>query len=144
MQIRKANKKDFLEMANLIKIEFAKPPYNDKWTIENALKTLNNYEKQGNLYVSILDKQIVGLIAIRKSYYSIGQMAFIEELLVKEQFQGKGIGKSLVKKAEEDLKKDNIKFIYLSTNKRAPAVKFYKALGYRPSKNVLFMNKKLK
>jgi N-acetylglutamate synthase-like GNAT family acetyltransferase len=32
MKIRKATKKDFGEIAEIIKNEYGKPPYNEKWT----------------------------------------------------------------------------------------------------------------
>lgn len=59
-----------------------------------------------------------------------GGVAFISTLIVALEKQGKGIGKQLVKKAEEIANKSNAYKIYLVTGKDWESVKFYEALGY--------------
>lgn len=145
MKITRANKKDFPELARIIKEEFSKPPFNNKWTLENAIKTLENYEKKDRkIYKASINKEIVGLIIFREDYSSEKKYVYIEELVVKESFQKKGIGRALVEKVESYSRKVNAKYIWFSTYKRSSAVKFYKKLNYTQDDKIVFMSKRLK
>jgi hypothetical protein len=43
MRIRKSTKKDFKEISKIIMEEYLKH-YDEKWTLKNAIKTLNYYQ----------------------------------------------------------------------------------------------------
>ena len=143
MQIRKAAKKDVSEMVKLMIKEFSKPPYNDKWTIKSSKESILRSMKIGVAYVCVDNKKIIGLISITKEpYYE--PIALIDNLIVESSYQGKGIGKLLVKKVEETYRKKGFSMLYTITNKKAPAVKFYKKLGYKEGKGNITLSKKLK
>ena len=145
MKIRKATKKDFGRLVELIRIEYGKSPYNEKWTKGSGLKTLRYYLKiGGEIYTAEIDKRVVGFIISRGEYYNKGISTIVEELVVERRFQGKGIGKALLKRVEDNSKKAKINEIYLTTSKKAPAFKFYKKLGYVPAKYTVYMKKRLK
>lgn len=144
MKIKKATKKDFWEIAKIIKKEYGKKPYFEKWTEKNAIKTLNYYSKVGNIYVCIIRKSIVGAIILRKEYYNKGYHLIIKELVVDEKFQGKGIGKELVNFVEEFCRKNKIRAINLYANKKALAYKFYVKRGYKHYKHMSYFSKELK
>jgi ribosomal protein S18 acetylase RimI-like enzyme len=59
-----------------------------------------------------------------------GGVGKIHTLLVGKNEHGKGIGRSLIQKAEEITKKQNGHKLYLTTGKEWEAVKFYKAVGF--------------
>ena len=141
MKIRLANRKDFNEISQIIKEEYGKPPYDEKWTKQSALQTLNYYSKWGKIYVAEIDKKVIGLLIIHKELYNNGTQLHIKELAVKAEFQGKGIGKALMRNAEEFAKKNKVKMIYLTTSLDAPAFHFYKKIGYIPSKKTVFFRK---
>ena len=57
MKVRKPSKKDFSEIAKIIKNEYGKKPYFEKWTEKNAIRTLEHYSKVGKIYVCIIEKK---------------------------------------------------------------------------------------
>ncbi len=62
---------------------------------------------------------------------------YIDELIVKQERQGNGIGKFLMQKVEEIAKEQKLHKIYLDTGKNWPAVKFYESLGYQKTGELL-------
>lgn len=143
MKIRKLTKKDFKEVYNIMKKEYGKTPYNEKWNWKNGLKVLNYYLKIGKGYVAIIDDKIVGFTIIRKEPSNEGMWLIVEELAIDSKCQGKGIGRKLMEKVESICKKNKIKYIHLMTSKKAPAYKFYKRMGYKADKNAVYFGKRL-
>ena len=45
MKIKKANKKDLKEIANIMKEEFSKPPYNEKDSLKDIIKSAWDWHK---------------------------------------------------------------------------------------------------
>ena len=127
-----------------MKREYGKKPYNEKWTWKNGLKTLNYYFKIGEGYVALIDDKIVGFIIAIKEYYNEGAGFVIEELAIDSNYQKQGIGKKLMEKMESKAKNAKAKYIYLTTSKNAPAFKFYKKMGYIPSKKTVYFRKELR
>ena len=143
MKIRKATKKDLKGIGKLIIEEFNKPPYHDGWTAKSAQKTLNNYFNIGYGLIAVENKEIVGAVIIRDDPYAKGLYIVIEELIVKSNVQGKGIGKKLIKEVEKIAKKKKAHSIYLYTHRKSGAFNFYKKLGYKESKGMATMGKVL-
>ncbi len=56
---------------------------------------------------------------------------YIDELIVKKESYGHGVGKMLMEKAETIAKEKKLHKIYLDTGAAWPATKFYEALGYK-------------
>lgn len=144
MKIRKFTGRDFDEVYEIIKKEYGKKPYNEKWPRENAKKTLNYYSKWGEIYVAEINNEVVGFLVVHQEFYNDGPALHVKELAVNCKFQGRGIGKALMKKAEELCRKRKIKSLYLTTSRKAPAYHFYKKIGYVPSKTTVFFSKELK
>lgn len=143
IKIRKATKKDFKEMVKIMRTEFRKKPWNEKWARDIALKVIKNYISDGRSYVAIKDKKIIGYILITESIYIDGPVIDIETLVVLEKFQKQGIGTALLKKAEEDYKKKGASKIYIETMKKAYAYRFYKKRGYKNSKYDVLVEKEI-
>ena len=70
--------------------------------------------------------------------------AYIKELWLRPNYQGKGIGKTLVEFIENKYKKKGVNIIRLVAKRSAKAFKFYKKIRYREYKELVFMEKKLK
>ena len=137
MKIRKARKKDIKYMAELVIDEFAKSPYNDKWTKREALNSIRTDMKKGEGYVAEKKGDIIGFILLRKE--KIDKMyIFIENLVVREDYQRRGVGCDLVETVENKYLKA---VITLSVNKKSQAYKFYKKLGYVENKTNVNMSK---
>lgn len=68
---------------------------------------------------------LIGILTIMKK----ANVAQLRGMAVSEDFQGKGIGRMLIEKAEKIVTKDNISKIWM--NAREKAVPFYEKLGYK-------------
>ncbi len=142
MKIRKAKKEDFKEIAEILMKESSRKPYSEKYTIKTALKEVNKLSKN-EIYVAVSEKEILGFIASSITTDN-KQKAYIDELWLKSTFQGKGVGKTLVKFIEDKLKKKGVNIIRLVAKKNAKAFGFYKKIKYKEYKEMVFMEKKLK
>jgi ribosomal protein S18 acetylase RimI-like enzyme len=142
MKIRKASKKDFKDIAKILKEESSKKPYNEKYTLKDAIGEVEGFAKE-DLYVAIMENKIIGFIAsnIQKDNKN---KAYIGELWLKPDYQKKGIGKKLVKFIEEKYKKRGVIFLRLVSKKTAGAFKFYKKLKFKELKELVFMERKIK
>jgi len=142
MKIRKATKKDFKEISEILIKESSKKPYNEKYTVKIALKETINLSKN-ELYVATNEKEVIGFIASNITSDD-KKKAYIGELWLKPNYQKKGIGKILVKFIEDKYKKKGIKIIRLVAKRNAGAFRFYKKLKYKEHKELVFMEKKLR
>ncbi|PIN92908.1 hypothetical protein COU61_01225 [Candidatus Pacearchaeota archaeon CG10_big_fil_rev_8_21_14_0_10_35_13] len=142
MTVRTAKKSDYDKIAVLLN-EYAKPPYNEPWKKSDAVDTLNYYAEVGKLLVAVIDKLIVGVVIFRIEFYNGEKKVMIEELIVGSNHQNKGIGKELMLAVEDYCKLNGIPYIWLITNIKANAYKFYKAVGYVNDKDTVFFSKRL-
>ena len=78
--------------------EMSKPPYNEKWTLRKAKEKMKFFLKFYDLYTIQVEKEIIGFIVINPKFMCPGEVAFGEELVIKESFQKKGIGKEIMEK----------------------------------------------
>ena len=62
-----------------------------------------------------------------------GGVGTIKTIIVKKGLQGKGIGKILIKKAEELTWQQNGHKLFLTTGKNWQAVRFYESMGFAKS-----------
>ena len=142
MQIRKTREKDFKGMAKLFVEEYAKPPYNDKWTKKEAISSIKSEAMKGESYVVGEGSKIIGFITVTKE--TPGKIyLFIENLVVDSNYQRAGIGKKLVDQIEKEYKKKKNVIISVSVNKDSSAYEFYKKLGYKENKVNVNMGKRL-
>jgi len=97
---------------------------------ERISKIIDN--NQTALFVAELNGQAAGWIQVSiRSTLESGGLAEITGLVVDESVRGKGIGKSLVKKAEEWAKLKSYNTLRVRTNvKRTETHIFYKNIGF--------------
>jgi ribosomal protein S18 acetylase RimI-like enzyme len=142
IKIRKVKRRDLNGMVRLFLRAYAKPPYSDKWTKKDAIKSIRSEINRGEGYIAKEKGKMVGFITITKEKTDKIYL-FIENLVVDENCQRKGIGESLVNKIEKEYKKDNT-IISLAARKDSSAYKFYKRMGYKENKVNVLMGKRLK
>ncbi|GAJ24672.1 unnamed protein product, partial [marine sediment metagenome] len=142
MKIRKAGKNDLKEIGKLMLKEFSKPPFNERASLKDVLKSLKFYFKNSKIYFSKKEEEIAGIIVFQIEQWWEGKVIIIQDLAVKEKFQKQNIGENLMKFLEDYAKKKKIKRIYFETNKKSSSVKFYQKLGYKINKDRIAMNKK--
>lgn len=144
MRIIRATEKDLNKIGNLMEREFSKPPFKEKVSMKNVIKSLKFYFKIGKIYLATEKQKIIGIVVFKIEQYWEGKVIIIEDLAIDEKFQSQGIGRKLIKFVESYAKKEKAKFILFTTHKQAKAIKFYKKLGYKSEKDTLFMGKKIK
>ena len=143
MKIKNATRRNRKEIARLMLDEFSRPPYNEKTKLNAVLKSLDFYFSIGTVFVSIVDRNIVGVIVFKVEQYWEGPVILVEDLAVQERYEKKGITRSLMYELEEYANKNKMGSIYFNTNKKSVIVKFYKKLGYSIRKDIISMEKKL-
>jgi ribosomal protein S18 acetylase RimI-like enzyme len=141
MNIRKARKGDVKQIAKLIMEGFAKYPYNTKYSLKEAIHSVNLEMEKGETYIIEETDKIIGFISISKEHLDMIYI-FIENLVVDNNYQRKGIGRRLLNFIEKRYRNKNAT-ITLSTNKKSNAYKFYKSMGYKENKIHVNMSKKL-
>ena len=107
----------------------------------------NNYDKEINESIFYSD-EVDGIVAMEEGnilgYASIHYIkkitrksGIIEDVVVKENQRGKGIGKLLVKNIIEKAKKNNCDKIILSSSEKN--LKFYEKLGFQKNEFEMIM-----
>ena len=107
----------------------------------------NNYDKEINESIFSSD-EVDGIVALEEGnvlgYASIHYIkkitrksGIIEDVVVKENQRGKGIGKLLVKNLIEKAKKNNCDKIILSSSEKN--LKFYEKLGFQKNEFEMIM-----
>jgi aminoglycoside 6'-N-acetyltransferase I len=140
---RRAKSNDLKGVTKIFVEEFAKEPYHENWDYEKALSKIKEYLKEGLCFVAISNEEVVGFIIFRGIIWNDGLHLFVDEIVVKDQFQGKGIGKQLMNLAEKEYTQHGAILAELYCHKKSNSFKFYKKIGYYETDNVV-MNKKLK
>tara|TARA_A100000164_G_scaffold159746_1_gene141648 strand:- start:723 stop:1124 length:402 start_codon:yes stop_codon:yes gene_type:complete len=107
----------------------------------------NNYDKEINESI-FSSNEVDGIVAVEEGdvlgYASIHYLkkitrksGIIEDVVVKENQRGKGIGKLLVKNLIEKAKKNNCDKIILSSSEKN--LKFYEKLGFQKNEFEMIM-----
>lgn len=130
--IRQVTDRDFSRVAELLhqlwpekRIEY-----------EEMRRVVRRYIKESNYHIYGYEGKgiLLGIITIsfRWAIFYEGKVATIEELVVDKNHQGKGIGRKLVKFAEDSIiKKGKAKGIELSSDlRRKETHRFWEKLGY--------------
>ena len=86
-----------------------------------------NWEKHNQIFTARENGKLVGVLEL---CIQAGVM-HIEAVIIKHDNYGKGVGKSLMEKAEIIAFENKLHKIYLETGKTWEATKFYEALGYQ-------------
>ena len=144
MKIRKAKKSDLKKISELLRIEYKKFPYNEKWSRKSALEKIKNYFKEQIIFVLEIENTIKGFVIGTINLEDDGDHGYVSEIIVSEKFQRKGYGKKLLEKIEKYFKKNKAKKIGLMSHPKSKAFKIYKKLGFKKLENFVYMTKKLK
>ena len=102
-KIRRARKSDLEAIAKIFREEFARPPFREKWGAKGSLKKIKEYLKGWAVLVAEASGKIVGFVACTTKYWFAKKVGFIDELVVSNKFQKRGVGHALLKKAEIEM-----------------------------------------
>lgn len=120
---------------------FSEEPWNDVWDYDWVLNRIRWVAEVPNFtgIVAIEDERVVGaLLGYAKPFRE--KLDFeILELFVVPSYQGKGLGKLLVRELEDSLPTDQYGVVHLLTAKDTDSEEFYKKLGYVRNNKLCFM-----
>lgn len=121
------------EIKQLFRSVFTVDPWNEDWSDE---KQLDEYlrdimEVRNPLVFGLYEDELIGFSIGKIKHWCGGTEYFIEELCIRNEYQGKGYGKAFFSLIEEKLKEKGLNQIYLTTDRDVPAYHFYKKIGFR-------------
>lgn len=145
MTIREMNFNDISTCADILCSVYNNELWMCRWDKETAVEYLNDFFESKKFVGYVAEDEggiIAGIFAHEKVWWNNSEV-FVEEMFVNPDRQGKGIGTALLNKVEEYVKDNKLAGITLSTNKYAPAPKFYEKNGFGNCEHVIFMAKEL-
>jgi len=144
IQLKKAKKKDFSKIAQIYSDSFREYPYNEPWTQKKAVKKLKIFSKYCDIWKILYKKELAGFAIINSNAYCPGEVVFIEEIAIKKDSRGKGIGKEAIQKIMQKYKKKGYKYFQLVSSKNSKAYNLYLNLGFKPAPGGVLLEQELK
>lgn len=109
----------------------------DETAQRQGLQLLLNMPEQAQIFVARDETaRVIGMVSAQLVISTaIGApSAWIEDMVVREEFRGRGVGKALLARATEWAKSRGAKRVQLVADAdNAPALNFYKQLGWQPT-----------
>lgn len=105
------------------------PPMGLLLTADPSEHIINSYLKRGSCYVAELEQEIVGVYVLLPTRPETVELV---NIAVKEELQGKGLGKRLISKAVQTAKQEGYKTIEVGTgNSSIGQLALYQKCGFR-------------
>ena len=142
--LKKSKKEDYKKLAEIYMEEFSKPPYNEPWTKKKAIEKIKRFLKYYDVWKIIYNKKIIGFVSVNPHWFFPGKYAFVEDIAIKKEFQKKGIGTFVINEIFKIYKQKGFEYLMGVANTKSRAIKLYKKLKILPSKDNLFIERKLK
>ena len=143
--IKKFTMDALVACAELYAQTFNAPPWNDKWTVETASARLQEFVGHKRFFGFTLWEAgtLVGAVFCRAQTFYFGEEAYVDELFISPDCQRKGRGTALMQAVEAYAKEHSLVSITLLTSKEMPSFRFYEKLGWKHSKSMVFMHKRI-
>jgi len=121
---------------------FKEAPWNENWTYEEASMRIDELmaSRMSRGYVIVADDEVVGMCIGRIMTYTGFRELWIDEFSVNPRYQNQSLGSKLLEFVKEELEKESISQMCLTTIKGYPSVKFYEKNGFKLSETVVFMH----
>lgn len=152
MELRKLSLADTESVKNLVFAAFSEPPWNDDWSDSAQFHqyivdlTQNANSLTLGLYSADANERDACLVAVsmgRIIHWFEGTEYFIDDLCVRPDLQGQGIGSLFMSKIEDYLRRIDVKAIVLRSEREIPAYFFYCKLGFVENAKSVFFTKTL-
>ncbi len=133
MNLKELSVNDLEEIKEFFFQVFTKEPWNDDWSDSSQLHAyiMDLTGNPNSLSLGLfLEEELIGIALGNIKHWYAGTEYCIDELCIKTDQQGKGIGTGFIKLIEEYLKKKGIGSIFLQTERAVPAYEFYKKKGF--------------
>ena len=121
---------------------FSNEPWHDEWkSFYHARTYLEDFTKMPRFigFVAEKDEQVVAMAMGHVRKWWQGDEYFIYELCVDTSNQRTGVGTKLMREIKDMLRKEDVGFITLLTERDIPAEAFFKKNGFNESNTNLFM-----
>ncbi|AEB74989.1 GNAT family N-acetyltransferase [Clostridium botulinum] len=122
---------------------FNDEPWNENWTetiAHERLREIYNTPKfKGIVYIK--DEKVIGAILGNLEQWDSGIKYSLKEFFVDKKAQGNGLGSTMLKYLDKELKNLKIKSVELYTLKGRSTEGFYKKNGYIVDESSIIMNK---
>lgn len=143
--IRQIQQEDIPYCADILCGVYNNELWQNRWSRECAIEYLTDFLRMPKFLGFVIeeDGMILGALFAREKVWWSGSEVYIEELFIRPDCQQKGYGSLLLQRVEDHVRKHGLAGITLSTNRYAPAPRFYKKNGFVDCEHVLFMCKEI-
>lgn len=104
--------------------------------LDNVFKSIDS--NNSKIFVAVLEDKTVGWMIVRvvtedehSPDIALKSYGYIPELTVLREYKGRGVGKALLKEAEEFIKSKGLEWIELDVSEGNSALEFYLKSGYK-------------
>lgn len=143
-ELKLTKENDIGEIAKIYMQEFSKPPYKEQWTLRKAIDQIALYYRNYDLYSIFVGNTIVGFIAVNSKFMCPGEVAFGEEIAIKDEYQNRGIGTFVFNEIFKIYKQKGYKRFLGIANKNSQANNLYRKLGLYQSNDYVLIEKRLR
>ena len=140
MNFRKAAIKDIKACSKLSRVPQISYAY--KSSDKENFEYFKLFLEKGFIVVAEHENEVIGFACAEKMY--IGDFAWIDAIVVKKDFRGKGAGRGLFNKLKDEIKKEKIGNVYLvAPTLEKSTIEFYESLGFKRGNKCIEFYKEL-
>ena len=146
VECRKIGTEEMPAIRELFAGVFTGEPWNDDWSDGEQLDLyLEDLVGQQNslTYGLYEDGRMVGLSMGRMKHWYTGTEYYIDELCIRTDRQGTGLGTLFLQEIEHAIREDGMVQIFLQTSADVPAYQFYRKNGFQELKGHVSFQKQI-
>ena len=146
VECRKIGTEEMPAIRELFAGVFTGEPWNDDWSDGEQLDLyLEDLVGQQNslTYGLYEDGRMVGLSMGRMKHWYTGTEYYIDELCIRTDRQGTGLGTLFLQEFEHAIREDGMVQIFLQTSADVPAYQFYRKNGFQELKGHVSFQKRI-
>ena len=146
VECRKIGTEEMPAIRELFEGVFTGEPWNDDWSDGEQLDLyLEDLVGQQNslTYGLYEDGRMVGLSMGRMKHWYTGTEYYIDELCIRTDRQGTGLGTLFLQEIEHAIREDGMVQIFLQTSADVPAYQFYRKNGFQELKGHVSFQKRI-
>lgn len=143
--IRKYENSDLTACAQIMMEVYNNELWQCRWSLETAKCYLQDFVNHAKFigYTLLIDNKVKGAIFAHEKIWWNNSEVFIEEMFISPELQRHGYGTELIHTVEGYIKEHKLAGFTLTTNRFAPAPKFYRKNGFVDCDHVLYMGKEV-
>ncbi|MEK6957807.1 MAG: GNAT family N-acetyltransferase [archaeon] len=132
MDVVRVNEKYIDAIAELLKKEFLKPPYNETWILSRLVGRVEEVfgDNKKFCFVAVRSGVVLGVVLASTVVFREGTRCFVEEFVIDSAEQDAGVGTKLLSRLEVECKKAEIETLWVTVNQKAKAQGFYLKSGF--------------